>query len=116
MTALVMLVCTSVLISPLAWAQYFTFAPLLVFVIMEVGLSSASGKLAALALACSLFPWVPYLRTIERPTLGQDVRDLVSYNALFVVALLVMASGVLAARRAPAVQTTEPVPDLAVSN
>jgi alpha-1,2-mannosyltransferase len=114
-TALVMLLCTSVLISPLAWDQYFTFAPLLVFVIMEVGLSSASGKLAALALACSVFPWLPYLRTIVHPTLGQDVRNLVSYNALFVVALVVMASGVLAARRAPAVETTEPAPDLAVN-
>jgi alpha-1,2-mannosyltransferase len=114
-TALVILLCTSVLISPLAWAQYFTFAPLLVFVIMEVGISSASGKLAALALACFAVPWVLYLRTIEHPTLVEDVRDLVSYNALFVAALVVMASGVLAARRAPAVETTEPVPDLAVN-
>jgi alpha-1,2-mannosyltransferase len=110
-TALVILVCTSVLISPLAWDEYFTFAPLLVFVIMEVGFSSVAGKLAALALACFAFPWVPYLWAFAHPTLGQDVRDVVSYNALFVAALLVMASGVLAARRAPAVETTDAVPE-----
>ncbi len=114
-TALVILVCTSVLISPTAWDQYFTFAPLLVFVIMEVGLSSAAGRLAALALACFAFPWVPYLWAFAHPTRGQDVRDLVTYNALFVAALLVMASGVLAARRAPAVEATEGVPESKVS-
>ncbi len=114
-TALVILVCTSVLISPLAWAQYFTFAPLLVFVIMEVGFSSAAGKLAAVALACLAFPWVPYLWAFAHPTLGQDVRDVVSYNALFVGALLVMASGVLAARLAPAVETNNEVPESLVT-
>jgi len=114
-TSLVILVCTSVLISPIAWDHYFTFAPLLVFVIMEVGFSSAAGKLAALALACFAVPWVPYLWAFTHATLGQDVRDLVSYNALFVASLLVMASGLLAARATPAVETSDAVPESAVS-
>ncbi len=45
------------------------------------------------------------------PTLGDDVRDLLSRNALFVAALLLMASGVLAARGTPAVETIDAVPE-----
>jgi alpha-1,2-mannosyltransferase len=114
-TSLVILLCTSVMISPLAWDHYFTFAPLLVFVIMEVGFSSTAGKLAALALACFAFPWVPYLGGFAHPNLGDDVLSLVSFNALFVGSVLVMVSGVLAARGTYAIGTTDAVPESAVS-
>ena len=114
-TSLVILLCTSVLISPLSWDHYFTFAPLLVFVIMEVGFSSGVGKLAALALACFAFPWVPYLWGFLHPNFGDDVRSLVSFNALFVGSVLVMVSGVLAARGTRAVGTTDAVPESVVS-
>ena len=66
-TMLVILVCTSVLISPVSWAHYFTFAPLLVFVIIEVGWSSAAGKLAALALACFAVRGSPIGRDSRTP-------------------------------------------------
>jgi len=110
-TSLVILLCTSVLISPIAWDHYFTFTPLLVFVIMEVGFFSTAGKLAALALACFAYPWLAYRLGFMHPTLGDDVRDLLSRNALFVAALLLMASGVLAARGTPAVETIDAVPE-----
>ena len=113
-TSLVILLCTSVLISPLAWDYYFTFAPLLVFVIMEVGFSSTAGKLAALSLACFAFPWVPYLWAFAHPNFGDYVRGLVSFNALFVGSVLVMVSGVLAARGTPAVRTTDAVSESAL--
>jgi hypothetical protein len=98
-TSLVILLCTSTVISPLAWDHYFTFAPMLVFVIMEVGFSRPEGKLAALALACFAFPRVPYYWGVAHPNFGDDVRSLISFNALFVGSMLVMVSGVLAANR-----------------
>ena len=67
-TGLVILLCTSVLISPIVWDHYFTFAPLLVFVIMEVGISSTVGKLAALALACFAFRGCPTCGALRIPT------------------------------------------------
>jgi len=89
-TTLVILVCTSVLVSPLTWDHYFTFAPLLIFVVMEVGFSTAAGKLAAVSLACFTFPWVAYHDAYTHSNLGGG-------NPLFIAALLVMVSGLLAA-------------------
>ncbi len=103
-SALVTLVCVSVLISPVAWDHYFSFAPLLVCVILEVGLRSTSGKLSAAALVIFTIPWF-VLRGIPRDTIDigppwiQSALAQVSRNALFVAALLVIAAGMLAARR-----------------
>jgi hypothetical protein len=97
-STLVILVCTSVMISPVAWDHYFTFAPLLVFVVMEIGFSTFAGRLAALSLACFTFPWLAYRVGYVHPDLGDDVIDLLGRNALFVAAVLVMVSGLLAAR------------------
>ena len=63
---------------------------------MEVKLSSTAGKLAALALACFSFPWVPYLWGFTHPNLGDEVRSLVSFNALFVGSVLTIVAGLLA--------------------
>lgn len=98
-SALVMLVCTSVIISPLAWDHYFTFAPLLVFVIMEVGLRSPAGEVAAIALAIFAFPWEAYRGQFLHSTLQQNLLHVAAQNAVFIAALLVMVSGGLAVKR-----------------
>ena len=98
-TALVTIVCTSVLVSPVAWDHYFTFAPLLVFVIMEVGLGSVPGKIAAISLALFTFPWLAFKEQVVHPTLVRDLLTAASENALFVAALLAIASAALAARK-----------------
>ena len=114
-TTLVVLVCTSVLISPLAWDHYFTFAPLLVLVVMEVGLSTAAGKLAAVSLACFTFPWLAYRAAYVHPNLGDDLIDLLGRNALFVAALLVMVSGLLAAKESAVLYAPDTGSDLLVT-
>jgi alpha-1,2-mannosyltransferase len=96
--ALVTLLCTSVLVSPVAWDHYFTFVPLLIFVIMEVRLSSAAGRVAAVALAIFTFPWFDFLPFVRHPSLGQDFTAVLGRNALFVAAVLILATGILAAR------------------
>jgi len=103
-TTLVILVCTSVLITPVAWDHYFTFAPLLVFVIIEVGFSTAAGKLAVLSLGCFSFPWVAF--HVVNPQTNLD-----GGNALFIAALSVMVSGFLAARVPRGDRTTDGVPE-----
>jgi hypothetical protein len=110
-TTLVVLLCSSVLISPIAWDHYFTFIPLLVFVVMEVGFSTAAGKVAAFSLACFSFPWFAYRLVNTHPSLGDDVIQLIARNAMFVAALCVMVSGILAARVPRSVETTEIVPE-----
>jgi alpha-1,2-mannosyltransferase len=96
--ALVTLLCTSVLVSPIAYDHYFTFVPLLVFVIMEVGLNSAAGRVAAVALAIFTFPWFDFIDVPIHPSLGQEIVAGVTRNALFVAALLILVIGILAAR------------------
>ena len=91
-----MLLSASVMASPVVWDHYFTFASLLVFVILELGLRSASGKLATLALAIFVYPWPAYTLALH-PSFSQDVWGAaISRNALFVASLLVIASGWLA--------------------
>jgi hypothetical protein len=113
--ALVTLLCTSVLVSPIAWDHYFTFVPLLVFVIMEVGLNSAAGRVAVVALAIFTFPWFDFIDVPIHPSLGQEIVAGVSRNALFVAALLIFVIGILAARparggdRIPAAQVADSV-------
>ncbi len=114
-TTLVVLVCTSVLISPLAWDHYFTFAPLLVLVVIEVGLSTAAGKLAAFSLGCFTFPWLAYRAAYVHPNLGDDVIDLLGRNALFVAALLVLVSGFLAAKEPVVTDVTGTASELLVT-
>jgi alpha-1,2-mannosyltransferase len=98
-SALTTLLCTSCLISAVAFDHYFTFAPLLVFVLMEVGLTSASGISAAAALALFLFPWFAFRLGFIHPSLTQDIVVGASRNAVFVAALLVVLSAALAASR-----------------
>ncbi len=98
-TSVVMLLCASVMSSPVVWDHYFTFAALLVFVILEVGLRSASGKVAAIALAIFVYPWPSYTLALH-PSFSQDLVAAISRNALFVASLLVIASGWLAMKEA----------------
>jgi hypothetical protein len=56
-TALVIMLCLSVVVSPVAWDHYFTFAPLLVFVILEVGYRSLLARASMVALLLFAFPW-----------------------------------------------------------
>ena len=95
----VMLPSASVMASPVVWDHYFTFASLLVFVILELGLRSASGKLATLALAIFVYPWPAYNLALH-PSFSQDPWAAISRNALFVASLLVIASGWLPMKEA----------------
>lgn len=97
--ALVTILCTSVLVCPVAWDDYFTFIPLLVFVIMEVGLRSFPGKLAAVALALFTFPWIAYRFPAIHPSINQEILIGTSRNVLLGAALLVLLAGALVARR-----------------
>jgi hypothetical protein len=108
-TALTTLLCTSCLISAVAFDHYFTFAPLLVLVALEVGWKSASGLLAVAALVIFTFPWFGFRLGVVHPSLTQDIVIGTSRNAVFLAAVLVLLSAALAMRRER--QASRPVHD-----
>ncbi len=104
MLPLVTLLCVSVMISPVTWDHYFTFAPLLILVIVEVGWST-TGRLSLAALALFTVPWFifrqPFVvgsQVFQLP-FGQAALALISRNALFVAGMLILGAAVVQARR-----------------
>ena len=90
-SAMVCVLYASVLGSPVAWDHYFAFAPLLVFVIGEVGLRSWLGRASLLALANFTIPWLFIHNSLETSTY-LAIRDFVARNAILVTSLIVLAS------------------------
>jgi alpha-1,2-mannosyltransferase len=86
-SALVTLVAMSVVVSPVTWDHYFTFAPLLVFVIHEVGFKSILGRASLAAFVIFIVPWF-----IFRHSLGKSVYALPAENALFLATMLVIGA------------------------
>jgi alpha-1,2-mannosyltransferase len=96
-SALVVLLLASVLPSPVAWDHYFTFAPLLLFVAIEVGYRSLLGRASLISLALFIVPW-SFFRlpppgntpnsTVEKVT--SSVLELVARNAYFAASLVVI--------------------------
>jgi Glycosyltransferase family 87 len=86
-SALVTLLAMSVVISPVTWDHYFTFAPLLLFVVHEVGRKSILGRSSLVAFVIFTTPWF-----IFRHSLGKSVYALPAENALFVATMLVIGA------------------------
>ena len=89
--AMVCVLYASVLGSPVAWDHYFSFAPLLVLVIREVGLHSWLGRACVLALANFCVPWLFFHNSLETSTY-LAIRDFVARNAILLTSLIVLAS------------------------
>jgi len=97
-SAMVCVLYASVLGSPVAWDHYFAFAPLLVFVIREVGLHSWVGRASLLALVNFCIPWLFFHNTLETSTY-LAVRDFVARNAILLTSLTVLASVFVTSRQ-----------------
>jgi alpha-1,2-mannosyltransferase len=97
-TALVIVLCLSVVVSPVAWDHYFTFAPLLVFAILEVGFRSLLARASMVALLLFAFPWFlfryPSGFTSSDGALAvvQNAGVLLARNAFFMASVLVIAA------------------------
>jgi len=53
----VVLLMTSIIGAPVAWDHYFTYAPILIFVALEVGMKSWTARTALLNIAVLIVPW-----------------------------------------------------------
>ncbi len=97
-SALVTLLFMTVVLSPVAWDHYFTFAPLLVFVIFEVGFKSILGRASLIALLSFLVPWFMFRRlpgsqpNLAILALGQSGYVLLARNVLLMASLLVIGA------------------------
>jgi hypothetical protein len=87
LSSLVTLLAMSVIISPVTWDHYFTFAPLLVFVAYEVGVRTILGRASVAAFLIFTTPWF-----IFRHSLGESVYALPAENAFFVATMLVIGA------------------------
>jgi alpha-1,2-mannosyltransferase len=95
-SALVTMLCLSVVVSPVAWDHYFTFAPLLVFVTIEVGYKSSLGRASLVALLLFAFPWFlfrypsGYSSSIAVLSVVQTACVVLARNAFFIASALVI--------------------------
>ena len=53
----VVILMTSIIGAPVAWDHYFTYAPILIFVALEVGMKSWTARTALLNIAVLIVPW-----------------------------------------------------------
>ena len=53
----VVLLVTSIIGAPVAWDHYFTYAPILIFVVLEVGMKSWTARAAVLNIIILIIPW-----------------------------------------------------------
>ncbi|MGD0055325.1 MAG: glycosyltransferase family 87 protein [Acidimicrobiales bacterium] len=94
LSAMVVLLIASAIGAPLAWDHYFSFAPLLLFVPLEIGVRNPLSRVALASAVVMLVPWFRF----RRPTASSwwsSCYAFIGRNALLFVSLVMLVTPLL---------------------
>ena len=90
----VVILITSIIGAPVAWDHYFTYAPILIFVALEVGMKSWTARTALLNIAALIVPW-NHWRSATSTSWMASFGTYVSRNSITLASLALLTAALL---------------------
>ena len=90
----VVILMTSIIGAPVAWDHYFTYAPILIFVALEVGMKSWTARTALLNIAVLIVPW-NHWRSATSTSWMASFGTYVSRNSITLASLALLTAALL---------------------
>ena len=87
----VVLLVTSIIGAPVAWDHYFTYAPILIFVVLEVGMKSWTARAAVLNIIILIIPW-NHWRIQTSTSLLAGCEAYISRNSITLASLVLLTA------------------------
>ena len=100
LTSLLLALTTCVIVTPTAWPHYFTYAPLLLLVPIEMGMKARLARAAVATSVLMFFPLYSFVYPVHPTTVWSIIYTTISRDIFLAAALLFLITSLLKSRYA----------------